>query len=361
MWDLAVREDDYGAARAMVDRMTSPPLSMRLLLGVARGDTAERRAMFEQARVSDSRQSQIGARYIATFLEEMAVAESLARFDLAPRRRPEIRENAAHFLAWLDVARGRWDAANAAFARADDVPRAPPVVVQRALAAAMPFLEVQRADLERVTAEVAAWDPAAAASAPDADLAARLRPHLRLYLLGLLALRRGDADSALARAGELERLAAPPGTEGLATAMAQTVRADAALHAGDVGAAAAALEHTTPEIPLELVSVPLFANAREFTLEHARLLRVLVLSAQRNHREALRWSATGFQGSPAELVYLAPMHFLAGEMYEESGEAGRAVEHYRRFVRLWSDCDDALRPRVVEATRRIERLERERR
>jgi hypothetical protein len=119
MWDLAVREDDYQAAEAMVQRMKAPPLSMRVLLTFASGDAAARASIVEEARVFDSRQSQIGARIVASFLEDFAAAESLARLDLADRRRPPIRVTAQIFLAWLEVARGRWSVARTAFEDAE--------------------------------------------------------------------------------------------------------------------------------------------------------------------------------------------------------------------------------------------------
>ena len=115
MWDLAVREDDYRGAEEMVQRMSRPPLSMRVLLTFASGDAAKRASIVEEARGFDSFQSQIGGRYVATFLEDFAAAESLARLDLAERRRAPIRVNAQIFIAWLEVARGRWSAARTAW------------------------------------------------------------------------------------------------------------------------------------------------------------------------------------------------------------------------------------------------------
>ena len=68
MWDLAVREDDWQAAEAMVRRMKAPPLSMRVLLTFVSIEAAARASIVDSARVSDSRLSQLGARFVATFL-----------------------------------------------------------------------------------------------------------------------------------------------------------------------------------------------------------------------------------------------------------------------------------------------------
>ncbi|MFN2398812.1 MAG: tol-pal system YbgF family protein [Gemmatimonadaceae bacterium] len=359
MWDLAVREEDYNAADAMVRRMKSPaaPLSMRVLLAFASADSTVRGKIVEEAAAFDSRQSHIAARFVATFLENIAAAETLARLDLAPRRRPHIRANAQLFLAWLELSRGRWIAAKAAFAQAEHMEEVPPVLVQRAIASTLPFLAVPRTDLDSIRAEVARWNPDAESEA-GASLALRLQPHLRLYLLGLLSSRLGDSAAALRFAGEIEDAAGPAEAQAVIRGLAASVRADAALQAGRADQARQALEALQGEVPLELVSMPVYANVREFTQEHARYLRVLILSEQQD-KDALRWIETSFQGAPSEIVYLAPMHLQRAEIYERLGEREKAAKHYRRFVTLWRDCDPALQPRVEAARARLERLERQ--
>jgi tetratricopeptide (TPR) repeat protein len=365
MWDLAVREADYQAAAAMLGRLKqiAPPPSMRILLTYARGDSAARARVFEEARALDSRQSQIAARYVALFLEDFAAAESLARLDLAPRRPPAIRVTAQLTLAWLEIARGRWRAAETAFAQVERMEDAPlvlvqlTVLVQRAVAATLPFLLVPRADLESIRDDVERWNVATDGLDPNARLTARLRPQLRLYLLGLLSSRLGDREAALRYAEDIDRADGPPEARAVVRALAQTVRADVALESGNVDGAASALQTVTGEVPLELVSVPPFAPVRVFTQEHARHLRVIVLTAQQEYAEALRWIDASFQRSPSEIVYAAPMHLQRAEIYERLGEREKAAEHYRRFVTLWRDCDPALRPRVEEAKARLARLD----
>ena len=356
MWDLAVREDDYQAATSMVQRMKEKaPLSMRVLLTFASGDTAKRAAIVEQARVSDSRQSQIGGRYVATFLEEFAAAESLFRLDLAERRRAPIRVNAQIFLAWLEVARGRWGAARTAFSDAETMPEGQSTLNQRAIAASLPFLNTPRADLEAIRAELATSNPDASTTDPGASLSVRLQPHLRLYLLGLLSSRLGDFLSAATFVSEMERTSVPAEARDVVRGMAATVRADVATQGG---APAGTLDITPGSIPLELVSVPLFANVREFTLEHARFVRVIQLAANGDFTSALQAMETGFQGSPGEFVFLAPLHEQRARIQEQLGDRQKAIEHYRRFIQLWGDADRAVQPRVEAARAAIARLER---
>jgi tetratricopeptide (TPR) repeat protein len=306
MWDLAVREDDYAAVDTMLERYSGAPLSYRIMPAYARRDSAAIAALREEARVLDARQSQIAARYVATFLEDFETAEALARLDLAPRRNAAIRLGAQTFLAWLEVARGRWDSASAAFAVAETMDGSGGVRIDRAVAATLPFVEISDDELRRVRATIDAWQPVPDASASP-GLAISLRPHLRLYLSGLLSSRLGEYDQAALRAGEIEQLAAP--TEGghVVGALAATLRADVALERGRPAESLALLSDVNGRVPLELVMIKPFVNVREYAQEHARYLRVAALFATGRDEEARRWLSSAFQGSPLEMVYLAPM------------------------------------------------------
>ena len=354
MWDLAVREEDYDAVDAMLSRFARAPLSMRLLPVFARGDSAARARFVDEATNSDSRQSQISARYVATFLEDFATAESLARLDLAERRRPPIRLGAQLFLAWLELARGRWSAANAAFESAKRMEGASGVELERAIAATMPFVQVPVADLGHVRTELERFDPSAGAA--PGGLAGSLRPHLRLYLLSLLSSRMGDDRNAARYAGDLEALAAPAEAASVVRGMVQTARADVALRTGKAAEALTLLERVQGQVPLELVYLKAFATVREFGEEHARYLRAEALMELRRYDDALRWYQTAFQGSPAELVYLAPGHLRQAQIFEARGEREKAATHYRRFVALWGNADTPLAGAVSDARSRLSRL-----
>ncbi|HLB08432.1 MAG TPA: protein kinase, partial [Gemmatimonadaceae bacterium] len=56
--------------------------------------------------------------------------------------------------------------------------------------------------------------------------------------------------------------------------------------------------------------------------------------------------------------YLAPALFRLGELYESKGDAKHATEYYGRFIDLWTNADPDLQPRVAEARKRIDRLNR---
>jgi tetratricopeptide (TPR) repeat protein len=56
--------------------------------------------------------------------------------------------------------------------------------------------------------------------------------------------------------------------------------------------------------------------------------------------------------------YLAPSLYRLGELYESAGDTKHATEYYGRFVDFWKNADPDLQPRVVEARKRIERMNR---
>ena len=76
----------------------------------------------------------------------------------------------------------------------------------------------------------------------------------------------------------------------------------------------------------------------------------------RRYDDALRWYQTAFQGSPAELVYLAPGHLRQAQIFEARGEREKAATHYRRFVALWGNADTPLAGAVSDARSRLSRL-----
>jgi tetratricopeptide (TPR) repeat protein len=54
-----------------------------------------------------------------------------------------------------------------------------------------------------------------------------------------------------------------------------------------------------------------------------------------------------------EEVYLPATYQRLGELYEERGNAEKALEYYGRFTELWKDADPELQPRVREIKQRM--------
>lgn len=354
MWDLAVREEDYQGIDAMLARYRGrPPLSMRLLPAHARSDAATIRTLLDEGRTLESRQLQIAARYAASYLEDFALAESLAVLDLTWRQRPANRAGAELLLAGLAAARGRWSDARHAYRTAETMEGAGAVVVQSAMSALMPFQPVADVDLRSLRTAVEQWNPSAAGST---GLAAALQPHLRQYLLGLLSSRLRDLQSAERAAKAIEALPGPDHGRGVASALAATIRADVAWMQNRPRDVMKALARTNAPIPLELISVSRAAHVREFGLEHARYLKAVAMTALGQNAEALAWLRFGFRGSPQEYLYNGPVHLRLGEVFERLDQPDSAIAHYRRFVDLWSGADSGATPLLNDVRGRMRRL-----
>jgi tetratricopeptide (TPR) repeat protein len=354
MWDLAVREEDYQAIEAMLGRYRGrPPLSMRLLPPAARSDTAAMTALLTEGRGLESRQLQIAARYAASYLEAFALADSLARLDLQWRERSVNRVGAQLLLAGLAAAKGDWTAARRGFAAAEAMEEgAGTVVVHRAFAATIPDQPVSAADLHAIRESVARWDP----SASGGGLAGALRPHLRHYLLGLLASRLGEGENAERAAAAIEELPPPAAGRAVARSLAATVRADLAWMQSRPREALQWAEQADHQIPLELVAPSRAAHIREYGLEHARYLRAASLSALGRDAEAVAWLRFGLRGSPQEYLYHPPVHVRLGEVFTRLGQPDSAAGHYRRFLELWSEADAAAVPLRDDVQRRLSGL-----
>jgi len=70
---------------------------------------------------------------------------------------------------------------------------------------------------------------------------------------------------------------------------------------------------------------------------------------------------TGGGRNLVDPVYLGPVLFRLGELYENAHDTTRATEYYGRFVDLWAKADPELQPRVTDARKRIEQLNRAKR
>lgn len=355
MWHLAVREDDLASATAMLPRYRGEvPWSYRAYLAFVQSDRNGYAALLEETSRSQNRQMQIAARHLMTYRDAFASADSLLTLELGWRERPAIRQGSLLMKAWLEVGRGRWEAALRAFREAEPV-GASGAKAEAALAATVPFLEVTASDLREIRYRIEAWNPESD-PAERTDLATALRPHLRVYLLGLLSARLGESDEALRQAGILERAGPPSGGVGVVRGLARTLRAAVAWQSGRPREVVRLLETAPAEIPLELMSLPAYATARPYGQELARYLLAAALLAEGRREDARRWLTTGVQGAPNEFVYHAPVSRLLGELEEAAGDRAAARARYERFQRLWSDADPPQQRQVEAVKARMGRL-----
>src|SRR6476661_1037078 len=194
MMHLAVSEDDIVKAESLVARV-GKDYADSAMFAVAKGDSALTARLLGEAKDSAGIGLVFNAVWqIGEWLAQPAAAERFARVATA---RPERPAQANIVLAQNLVSQGRWAAGDSAFRRAmgaatDGVPR-----LKRGIAAALPFLQVPRLELEAISADLSAWDPAAdQSSGPLRGPVPGMLPAARLYALGLLAVRLNQPEAA---------------------------------------------------------------------------------------------------------------------------------------------------------------------
>jgi tetratricopeptide (TPR) repeat protein len=348
MMRLAVSEDDIARAESLVARV-GKDYADSAMFAVAEGDSALVTRLLREARDSAHIGLVLNAAWqVGEWIEQPAAAERFARIGAA---RPELPTRLYVALAENLVSQGRWVAADSAFLRAIATANTPVPRLERGLTAALPFLRVPRPALQAISADLSAWDPAADPSAAVAgDPRLVLVPAVRLYALGLLAVRLGEPEAATRAAAQLEALTGSIEVTGPARSLAAAVRADLALTARRPADALTALAGVRGAVPLSL------SGWSPFSEDYARFLRGEALVALGKDAEARRWLENGFGGTPDAMTFRVPVLSRLGDLYEQAGERQKAIDAYSRLVRLWSACDAPLRPAVEDARARLARL-----
>ena len=255
------------------------------------------------------------------------------------------------FGAELELARGRWRAANTALDRVAE--QSPSVAAQyRGAFAAATWFPIGAEELTRVRAAVAR-EPAVAGS-PGlqhfVDPKSGLFPEQRAYVLARLSARAGDSSAALraledARAGG--PLAADP--DAIAT-LTQQIRAQLLARRGRADEALRLVGGRVLPVATSLPTLPSFRTA------DARFLRAELLRMVGRDDDALAMYATFPDPNGYDLMYLAPAHLRQAEILDRRGDRAAARAHFQRFVALWAECDPELRPQVDAVRRRLAAL-----
>lgn len=255
------------------------------------------------------------------------------------------------FEAQLEMARGRWRAANTALDRVAE--QAPALAAQyRGAFAAATLIPIGGDELTRVRAAVARTPMIAANPVLEQviDPSGGLYPAQRAYVLARLSARAHDSSAAL-RVLEDARSPGPLAAEpAVVAALTLQIRAELLEQAGRPNDALRLLGPRVIPIPTVLPLLPSFRAADE------RFLRAELLRMAGHDAEALAAYASFPDPGGYDLVYLAPAHLRQAEMLDRRGDRAAAIAHYRRFVALWSDCDPELRPQVDTVRRRLAEL-----
>ncbi len=255
------------------------------------------------------------------------------------------------WLAHLKLAAGQWEAAQACLAELADLSEGA-ALEYRALLARIPFVPVDDGVLTRLAAELQRLDPQSVATSDNPSVVFtahdRLHPLIRLYLLGLVHARLGDAAAARRYAGELVGVELPRTAGSLAEDLARSVRAQILIREGRPAEALAELDGARMETWYgQTMASPLYSQVFE------RFVRAELLFQLGRLEEARGWYANLVETSPFELPYLAMSHLRRAEIDERLGVLERAREHYTRFIELWQEADPPLQPQVDAARARL--------
>lgn len=288
----------------------------------------------------------------AAYAHNPAASTQLVRLLTARTREPGWRAYGYYLLAQLALAQGQWYEATRQLELLESLDSVT-AVEYRALWSTIPFLRVPKAELDELAARLLSWKPAQLPPSSSMIFSAHdeIHTHLRLYLLGLLSVRRGRLEEALRYASELAKLEAPGDAEFLTARLSRSVRAQVA--AIRFGPAEAIREFG--DLRLEQQS-HLANRSAIYAQVYERFARAELLAHAGRSDEALDEYAATADYSLSGLIYLQPSLFRRGQLYDKLGDEQQAVEHFARFTGHWSAADLQLQPWVSAARARVLQL-----
>ena len=173
-----------------------------------------------------------------------------------------------------------------------------------------------------------------------------LAPHFKAYSAGLLSLALRETTTARKYATQLEILPAPAAVQNLPRMLAMVLRAGALQKEGRSSEALTLLEDWNGGEPIEL-------SAAMGIEPYYGWMRAELLRDTGRDSEALRWYESRVDLFVSEVIYLAPAALRAAEIYDRRGEAAKAMENYRLFIKLWGGADPELQPLITKARERL--------
>ncbi|MFN2398481.1 MAG: BTAD domain-containing putative transcriptional regulator [Gemmatimonadaceae bacterium] len=358
---VAARERRYAELDSLLTRLLSTvsggaALSVRAMHTAALGDVTAQAKLAPELRGTDDYSLIVSVWRVAVFSDDLPGVTRFARLLTDPQRLPEVRALGHVVLAHLELAQGRWSRAQAELDALATLHQSW-ALEYRALLSVMPALPMPAGELETIRDQLRRWNanPTARVVSPaDLWVNAHADDHtqLRTYLLGLVSARLGDVTAAQQHTTELARLEGSSDAGQLARSQGRGIRAQLLWSRKDPAAALRALEAGPDAVD--------FGSARTspfYARTYERFMRAELLRAVGRDAEALGWYRGLAEIFPYDIVYLALAHRGQAEIYEKLARKEEAVEHYGHFVRLWRECDAALRPMVIEAERRMIRLQ----
>jgi serine/threonine-protein kinase len=296
------RREDMLALAERVQKVSpegDQALAMRALCVFAGEDRAAMQALTEELQTARALTAAIAFADVAVYAHHLEGAAMLARSFIQVARAPELRALCHILLAHLALASNRPGDVAAELAHAGTLD---PVWGRemRALFATLPFLETPREELDRLRAELEAWDARTVPLSVFLVFAMHndLHPAIRAWLLGRLSLRLDDVPGARGWSDELSRMAERG--EPMLRSLDVELRAEVARAEGRLADAITILETAPPRLWYQLT-----VGSPFFTLASRRWLHAEALREAGRLEEAAGWYRSIAERSPYELIYAA--------------------------------------------------------
>jgi tetratricopeptide (TPR) repeat protein len=350
------RDADVLAARLQALEAPAQTAEVHALRAFSHGTEAERvRAVAELRASGNDELVRITAHRVAVYSGSLEGAARILPLLLEDGLAADVRAHAHVWLAQLEVAHGRWQAADrelAAAAALDPVLAAE----ERALLAALPFAPGAPGRAATAQADLLRLDPDRVPATTYPYLAVNNGLHriLREYLAGILAVRQGNPNATTRRAETLSALASAGSgrdAQELARGLGRSLLAHVAVANERGPDALAHFEAAQLRVSEGLLESQFGSQAYE------RWARAELLLSMGRLREALSWYATLAETHIDALIYLAPAEARQAEILDRLGDRAGAGAHYRRFLELWDEADNELGSWVTRARTRLEALE----
>jgi tetratricopeptide (TPR) repeat protein len=269
---------------------------------------------------------------VAVEADDVLGTEQFARALVDESVSPTSRAFGLRLLAQTSLAQGRWEDARAQLDTAMVLDR-DLAIGQLSLVATMPFVPLNRLEVERIRDLVRDWQPRSDSTSSDESMRDDMCDLLRLHRLGVLSVRIGDIESARRAVADLDTYVSPPRTRRYANTVAQSIRAHISADQGHLTEALAALDAADWEGPSALFA----AEASD------RFFRASLLESLGRTSEAVKWYSSIAERSAYELPYLAPAQLRLAGIAKAYGDTRAARAHTDRVAQLWRHADVAVR------------------
>ena len=302
---VAIADGRRADAESLIDRamrVAPPPTRVELvaLRAFAYGDANDRDRAIELLHGAPDEVVRVAAMRVALFAHDTRGATRISRLLLAPSRAPEYRAVGWMHLADLSLAEGR---RREALTQIDSVrPIAPAMAFEyKALHLLRPFVAVPRAELVALRDTLQRWNAVVPPSTfPIFAVYNDVHRPLRLYLLGMVAVRLGDLAEAERQAAALASFDATGEVRAFAQGMSAALRGHALAERGRFDDALAAFDRGQLQVSEGLLDSAFGDQGTE------RFARAEVLRALGRADEARAWYASLGYTSLDLVVFAAP-------------------------------------------------------